>query len=70
MPAVLAGVSVMLLVTGTSLNLESFMGAIMAIGVAIANAILLVIFAEKNAKRAQMPKPRPAMPPASAYAPY
>ena len=49
-PAVLTGVILMLLVTGTSLNLESFMGAIMAIGVAVANAILLVTFAEKNRK--------------------
>jgi multidrug efflux pump subunit AcrB len=49
-PAVLAGVILMLLVTGTSLSLESFMGAIMAIGVAVANAILLVTFAEKNRK--------------------
>ena len=47
-PAVLAGVALMLLITGTSLNLESFMGAIMAIGVAVANAILLVTFAEQN----------------------
>ncbi|MGH8134536.1 MAG: efflux RND transporter permease subunit, partial [Steroidobacteraceae bacterium] len=49
-PAVLAGVVLMLLVTRTSLNIESFMGAIMAIGVAVANAILLVTFAEKNRK--------------------
>jgi len=49
-PAVLAGVILMLLITGTSLNLESFMGAIMAIGVAVANAILFVTFAEKNRK--------------------
>ena len=47
-PAVVVGVAVMLLITGTSLNLESFMGTIMAIGVAVANAILLVTFAEKN----------------------
>src|SRR5205085_5088528 len=47
-PAVLTGVVLMLLVTGTSLNLESFMGAIMAMGVAVANAILLVTFAEQN----------------------
>ena len=38
----------MLLITGTTLNLESFMGTIMAIGVAVANAILLVTFAEQN----------------------
>jgi multidrug efflux pump subunit AcrB len=49
-PAVLAGAILMLLFTGTSLNLESFMGTIMAIGVAVANAILLVTFAEQNRK--------------------
>jgi multidrug efflux pump subunit AcrB len=47
-PAVLAGSVLMLLITGTTLNLESFMGTIMAIGVAVANAILLVNFAEQN----------------------
>ncbi len=45
-PAVISGVLFMLLLTGTSLNIQSFMGAIMAIGVAVANAILLVTFAE------------------------
>jgi multidrug efflux pump subunit AcrB len=47
-PAVLAGVALMLLATGTTLNVQSFMGAIMAIGVAVANAILLVTFAERS----------------------
>jgi multidrug efflux pump subunit AcrB len=46
-PAVLAGVVLMLLATGTTLNVQSFMGAIMAIGVAVANAILLVTVAEQ-----------------------
>jgi multidrug efflux pump subunit AcrB len=46
-PAVLCGVVLMLLATGTTLNIQSFMGAIMAIGVAVANAILLVTFAER-----------------------
>ena len=46
-PAVLAGVVVILWLTGTTLNVQSFMGAIMAIGVAVANAILLVTFAEQ-----------------------
>jgi multidrug efflux pump subunit AcrB len=50
-PAVLAGSVLMLLLTGTTLNLESFMGTIMAIGVAVANAILLVTFAEQNRRR-------------------
>jgi len=46
-PAVVAGVLAALLATGTTINLQSFMGAIMAIGVAVANAILLVTFAER-----------------------
>jgi multidrug efflux pump subunit AcrB len=46
-PAVLCGVLVMLLATGTTLNVQSFMGAIMAIGIAVANSILLVTFAER-----------------------
>ncbi len=45
-PAVICGVLLMLLVTGTTLNVQSFMGAIMAIGISVANAILLVAFAE------------------------
>jgi multidrug efflux pump subunit AcrB len=47
-PAVLIGVVLMLFVTGTTLNIQSFIGSIMAIGVAMANAILLVTFAEVN----------------------
>ncbi len=46
-PAVLAGVAGMLYLTGTTLNIQSAMGAIMAVGVAVANAILLVTFAER-----------------------
>ena len=46
-PAVLAGVVTALFLTGSTLNLQSFMGAIMAVGVATANAILLVTFAER-----------------------
>jgi multidrug efflux pump subunit AcrB len=47
-PAVIAGVVVMLWLTGTTLNIQSFNGAIMAIGVAMANGILLVTFAESQ----------------------
>jgi hypothetical protein len=43
----------MLLVTGTTLNVQSFMGAIMAIGIAVANSILLVTFAERARKAGQ-----------------
>ncbi|MEI6715232.1 MAG: efflux RND transporter permease subunit [Verrucomicrobiota bacterium] len=46
-PAVLAGVIAALWVTGTTLNLQSFMGAIMAVGVSVSNAILLVTFAHR-----------------------
>ncbi|HVN40712.1 MAG TPA: efflux RND transporter permease subunit [Myxococcota bacterium] len=47
-PAVLAGVVLALWLTRTTLNIQSFMGAIMAIGVAMSNAILLVTFAERS----------------------
>jgi multidrug efflux pump subunit AcrB len=46
-PAVLCGVLLMLIVTGTTLNVQSFMGAIMAVGIAVANSILLITFAER-----------------------
>ena len=46
-PAVLCGVLLMLRFTATTLNIQSFMGAIMAIGIAVANSILLVTFAER-----------------------
>jgi multidrug efflux pump subunit AcrB len=46
-PAALLGVVLALKVTGTTVNLQSFMGAIMAVGVAVANAILLVTFAHR-----------------------
>jgi multidrug efflux pump subunit AcrB len=47
-PAVLCGVLFMLRFTGTTLNIQSFMGAIMSIGIAVANSILLVSFAERQ----------------------
>ena len=52
-PAVLVGVAVLLWATGTTLNIQSFMGAIMAIGVAVSNAILLVTFAEEHRRHGQ-----------------
>ena len=55
-PAVICGVILMLLITGTTLNIQSFMGAIMAIGVAVANAILLVVFAERYRREGSPPK--------------
>jgi multidrug efflux pump subunit AcrB len=46
-PAVMVGVAATLILTGSTINLQSFMGAIMAVGVATANAILLVAFADR-----------------------
>ncbi|MEV4882821.1 efflux RND transporter permease subunit [Chitinophaga ginsengisegetis] len=46
-PAVLAGSLIMLLITGSTLNLQSYMGIIMSVGVSVANAILLITNAEK-----------------------
>ena len=45
-PATLCGVVLVLLLTGTTLNIQSFTGSIMAVGIGVANAILLVTFAE------------------------
>jgi multidrug efflux pump subunit AcrB len=49
-PAVLAGSLLMLLATGSTLNLQSYMGIIMSVGVSVANAILLVTNAEEVRK--------------------
>ena len=47
-PAVLIGIVAALYLTGTTLNIQSAIGSIMAVGVAVANAILLVTFAERE----------------------
>ena len=44
-PGAMVGVLWMLGLTGTTLNVESFMGAIMAVGIAVSNSILLVSYA-------------------------
>lgn len=46
LPAVIGGSVLLLLITGHSLNIQSYMGAIMALGVAVANSILYVTNAE------------------------
>lgn len=46
-PAVILGSLALLLLTGSTLNLQSYMGMIMSIGVSVANAILIVTNAEK-----------------------
>ena len=47
-PAILCGAMVALFVSHTTLNIQSFMGAIMATGVGVANSILVVVFAEQR----------------------
>lgn len=47
-PGVLSGVVLMLLLTGTTLNIESFMGAIMSIGVSVSNSVMLVSFTARD----------------------
>jgi multidrug efflux pump subunit AcrB len=54
-PAVIAGVAIVLWLTRTTLNIQSFMGVIMATGVAVANAILLVTFAERSRAEGREP---------------
>jgi multidrug efflux pump subunit AcrB len=48
LPATLCGIVTMLFISGTSLSVPSLMGAIMAVGVASANSILLVTFAREQ----------------------
>jgi multidrug efflux pump subunit AcrB len=59
LPGALAGILWMLFVTGTTLSVPSLMGAIMCIGVATANSILMVTFA--NDERAVVPSATAAM---------
>ncbi len=55
-PAVVAGALTLLYVMGHSLNIQSYMGMIMATGVSIANAVLFITQAEKARKEA-IPSP-------------
>ncbi len=41
----------MLYLTGTTLNIESFMGAIMSIGVSVSNSVMLVTFTARDWQR-------------------
>jgi multidrug efflux pump subunit AcrB len=59
LPGAMAGILWMLFLTGTTLSVPSLMGAIMCIGVATANSILMVTFA--NDQRATEPSAREAM---------
>lgn len=52
-PGVLAGSMLLLWITGNTINIQSFMGAIMAMGVAVSNSILLVSNAEAIKKQTE-----------------
>ncbi|HJU28116.1 MAG TPA: efflux RND transporter permease subunit, partial [Candidatus Binataceae bacterium] len=54
-PGALAGVLWMLLLTGSTINVESLMGAIMAVGVGVANGNLVVIFANELREQGYTP---------------
>ncbi len=47
-PGVLSGVVLMLYLTGTTANIESFMGTIMCIGVSVSNSVMLVTFTTRD----------------------
>jgi multidrug efflux pump subunit AcrB len=59
LPGAMAGILWMLFITGTTLSVPSLMGSIMCIGVATANSILIVTFA--NDERMLVPSAREAM---------
>jgi multidrug efflux pump subunit AcrB len=59
LPGAMAGVLWMLFITGTTLSVPSLMGAIMCVGVATANSILIVTFA--NDEREVVATAREAM---------
>jgi multidrug efflux pump subunit AcrB len=54
-PGALAGVLWMLVITGTTINVESLMGAIMAVGVGVANGNLLITFANELREEGKSP---------------
>ena len=51
---VLAGIAIILYVTNTSLNIESFMGAIMSLGVSVSNSVMLVAFTKRSLEGRQV----------------
>ena len=50
MPGVLAGIVIILYVTNTTLNIESFMGSIMCLGVSVSNSVMMVTFMDEHWK--------------------
>jgi multidrug efflux pump subunit AcrB len=53
-PGVLAGIAIILYFTNTSLNIESFMGSIMCLGVSVSNSVMLVTFIDEHWKAGKL----------------
>ena len=53
-PGVLAGIVIILYFTNTTLNIESFMGSIMCLGVSVSNSVMLVTFMDEHWKDGQV----------------
>lgn len=51
LPAVISGSLLLLFITGKTLNIESYMGIIMVVGVAVANAILFITNAQEHQRQ-------------------
>ncbi len=49
-PGVLAGIVTVLYFTNTTLNIESFMGSIMCVGVSVSNSVMMVTFMDEHWK--------------------
>jgi multidrug efflux pump subunit AcrB len=49
-PGVIAGIATILYLTHTSINIESFMGSIMCLGVSVSNSVMLVAFMDEHWK--------------------
>ncbi|MBV2228144.1 MULTISPECIES: efflux RND transporter permease subunit [Sphingobacterium] len=60
-PAVIAGSSIMIWISGSTLNLQSYMGIIMSIGVSVSNAVLLINQAEWYRKKLNLTASRSAL---------
>ena len=69
LPGAMAGILWMLFVTHTTLNVPSLMGSIMCIGVATANSILMVMFANDQRARVWMRARRRYRPGIHAFGP-
>lgn len=60
-PAVIGGSLLMLLISGSTLNLQSYMGIIMSVGVSVSNAVLMINQAEVNRLKHGLPARQAAL---------